>query len=117
MLPTLPALEGRAVTDFQPESEVLAWIALRRLNKGYVVNLAGRWLDFGSPVPSYLIDTFHQLTRNRLLTLADPAQGDLVRRATLTELGRTQYTTLLDKYGTTHLARAEVGAAATEFPH
>lgn len=104
------------MTEFRPESEVLAWVALRRLNTGYVVNLAGRWLDFGSPVPSYLTDTFHQLTRARLLTLADPAPGDVTRRATLTDLGRARYATLADKYGAIHLARAEVGVPATGFP-
>lgn len=107
---------GRVVTEFQPESEVIAWIALRRLNTGEVVRLADHWLNSGRPVPCYLTDTLHQLTRARLVTLAEPAPDDLTRRATLTESGRARYTDLQGKYGATHLARAELDVRVPEIP-
>lgn len=100
-----------------PESEVLAWIGLRRVHTGRVANNAGRWLDYRRPVPSYLPETLDQLSLAGLLTLAEPTSADdITRRATLTATGHAWYTQLQTRYHR-HRARAELQVPDAEIPH
>ncbi len=99
-----------------PESEVLAWIGLRRVHTGRVADTAGRWLDYGRPVPSYLRETLDQLSLAGLLTLAEPTSADdITRRATLTATGHAWYAQLQKRYHR-HRARAELQVSDAEFP-
>lgn len=72
-----------------------AWIALRRAHQGGVATLQGHWFDSGRLVPGYLAGALDRLTRAGLLVLGeeDPESCG-VRRATVTDAGRTHYLAL-----------------------
>jgi len=80
------------VNASRPESEVVAWISLRRVHSGRVANVAGRWPDGGRAVPGYLTDTLDQLTSAGLVTLVNDGPHGPLRRATLTATGQARYT-------------------------
>ncbi|MGH3911674.1 MAG: hypothetical protein ACRDRM_12695, partial [Pseudonocardiaceae bacterium] len=52
-------------------SELIDWIALRRVCGGGVVMLCGRYVDHGRPVPGYLDEPLAGLSRAGLIALAD----------------------------------------------
>ncbi len=71
------------------------WIALRRAHQGGVATLQGHWFDSSRLVPGYLANALDRLARAGLLVLGeeDPESCG-VRRATVTDAGRTHYITL-----------------------
>ncbi|MGH3929377.1 MAG: hypothetical protein ACRDTF_05305 [Pseudonocardiaceae bacterium] len=79
-----------------PDPELLAWLALRRVRGGGVAEVGGYYLDHGLPVPAYLADPFAELTEDGLVALAaaDPAG---LRRATITPTGQARYTALRER--------------------
>ncbi|MGH3702268.1 MAG: hypothetical protein ACRDQY_23025 [Pseudonocardiaceae bacterium] len=52
-------------------TDLLDWIALRRVSDGGVTNLDGCWLDGGRRVPGYVTETLGELLAAGLIVLAD----------------------------------------------
>lgn len=74
-------------------SELIDWIALRRVCGGGVVMLCGRYVDHGRPVPGYLDEPLAGLSRAGLIALADiDTWGQ--RRVAPTLDGRARYVEL-----------------------
>ncbi|MGH3907141.1 MAG: hypothetical protein ACRDTE_23640 [Pseudonocardiaceae bacterium] len=104
-LPGLRAVAGRAMNDeamtYRPllplsGSELIDWIALRRVCGGGVVMLCGRYVDHGRPVPGYLDEPLAGLSRAGLIALADiDTWGQ--RRVAPTLDGRARYVELSAK--------------------
>lgn len=94
-----------------PDSEVIASIALRRVQAGAVACVAGLWLDGGRPIPSYLPSALDELTAAGHVTLADDAPHGPLRRAALTGAGRALNAELHAKYGG-HLGRTGLDVSA-----
>lgn len=72
-------------------------MALRRVHRGYIAKLGGRYFDAGRPIPGYLAEALDALTKAGLVVLAeaDPLAGGL-RRATITDSGQARYMALHD---------------------
>ncbi len=88
-----------AVSGLEPDSELLVWIALRRVHAGGVAKVAGCWLDAGRPVPGYLTDTLDDLTGTGLVALAAGGPHGPLRRASLTGGGQVRYAAALQRHG------------------
>lgn len=71
-------------------TDLLDWIALRRVSDGGVTNLDGCWLDGGRRVPGYVTETLGELLAAGLIVLADQQSGGM-RRSTLTDCGAARY--------------------------
>lgn len=71
-------------------TDLLDWIALRRVSDGGVTNLGGCWLDGGRRVPGYVTETLGELLAAGLIVLADQQPGGM-RRSTLTDCGAARY--------------------------
>jgi hypothetical protein len=78
------------------ESDVPAWLALRRAQRGTVTKVDGDYLDHGRPMPDYLTDALDNLTRTGFMILADPDPGG-VRRASITQAGLDRLAALTDR--------------------
>ncbi|MGQ0774137.1 MAG: hypothetical protein ACT4NY_06935 [Pseudonocardiales bacterium] len=78
--------------------ELFAWLALRRVDRGGIARLDGRYYDRGRRVPCFLLDVFDELVEADLLTLAepDPYSGGL-SRAALTCEGRARFAALSER--------------------
>lgn len=76
-------------------ADLFAWMALRRVYRGYLAKLGDRYFDAGRPIPGYLAEALDALTGARLAVLAeaDPLAGGL-RRVTMTDPGKARYVTL-----------------------
>ncbi|MGH4020293.1 MAG: hypothetical protein ACRDT0_13870 [Pseudonocardiaceae bacterium] len=72
-------------------TDLLAWIALRRVHRGGVLHLQGRYFDHERPVPGYLTDTLDALTRAGMLALVDT--DSIAQRVTVTDAGCARYVT------------------------
>lgn len=99
-----------------PDSEILAWIGLRRVHGGGVANVAGCWVDGGHRLPSHLPPALDELTDAGLVTLADDGPHGPLRRATLTDAGQARYAELLARHGVPHTAREELAVPGPELP-
>ncbi|MGH3771899.1 MAG: hypothetical protein ACRDRW_10960, partial [Pseudonocardiaceae bacterium] len=88
------------------------WIALGRARQGGASNLAGQWLDCGSPVPGYVADALDRLTNSGQLTLAvaDPESCD-ARRVTATDAGCARYVALCQVHSSPDSGRPPVETA------
>lgn len=103
------------MNTFNPESDVIAWIGLRRVHDSGVASVAGCWVDGGRRVPSYLPAALDELTDAGLIVLADDGPHGPLRRASLTEAGQARYGALSERYDATLIARAEVDVPGPEF--
>lgn len=74
-------------------TELIEWIALRRVWGGGVARLCAHWFDLGRPVPCYLPHALEDLHRRALVGLADLDRSTL-RRAMLTHSGYLRYAEL-----------------------
>ena len=93
------------------------WIALRRTHQGGVTNLAGQWLDSGSPVPGYVADALYRLTRIGHLALADPdPESCRARPVTVTDTGYARYVTLCQIHNSPDSCRPPAEAAPSGRP-
>lgn len=98
-------------------SDLLTWIALRRVHSGGVANVAGCWIDGSYRVPCYLPPVLNELTDARLVVLADDGPHGPLRRASLTETGQARYATLREQHGARDVrAELEAPAQATQTP-
>ncbi|MGH3939920.1 MAG: hypothetical protein ACRDTG_15075 [Pseudonocardiaceae bacterium] len=76
-------------------TDLFAWMALRRVHRGYIAKWGDRYLDAGRPIPGHIAEALDALTEAGLVLLAEanPLAGRL-RRATMTDSGRARYTAL-----------------------
>lgn len=102
------------VSTVNPDSEILAWIGLRRVHGGGVANVAGCWVDGGYRLPSHLSPALDELTDAGLVTLADDGPHGPLRRATLTDAGQARYAELLARHGVPRTAREELPVPGPE---
>jgi hypothetical protein len=75
------------------DPNLLAWVALSRVNDGGVTRLGDDYLDHGSPTPDYLAGAFAELFDTGSLAVADPDLG-APRRVTITAAGYLRYAQL-----------------------
>jgi hypothetical protein len=65
--------------------ELFAWLALRRVHNGGVIQFEGHYYDAGRRVTCFLPDVFDQLIGSGLIALAEPdPEWPGQRRASLT---------------------------------
>ena len=93
------------MSTYSPESDVIAWVGLRRVHSGGVACVAGTWVDGGRRVPSYLPAVLNELTDAGLVVLADDGPHGPLQRATLTEAGLDRYEELAERYAATRWNR------------
>ncbi|MGH3939922.1 MAG: hypothetical protein ACRDTG_15085 [Pseudonocardiaceae bacterium] len=76
-------------------TDLFAWMALRRVHRGYIARLGDRYVDAGRPIPGYLAEALDMLAGAGLVALAtaDPLASGL-RRATMTDPGKARYAAL-----------------------
>ncbi|MGH3367466.1 MAG: hypothetical protein ACRDOY_09700 [Nocardioidaceae bacterium] len=77
-------------------TDLVEWIALRRVWGGGVARLCTHWFDLGRPVPCYLPHALEDLHRRALVGLAD-LDRTTRRRAVLTQSGYLRYAELTTK--------------------
>jgi hypothetical protein len=75
------------------DPNLLAWVALSRVNDGGVTRLGDDYLDHGSLTPDYLAGAFAELLDTGSLAVADPDLG-APRRVTITDAGHIRYAQL-----------------------
>lgn len=79
-----------------PESDVIAWIALRRVHGGAVARVGSCWVDGGRRLPDYLPAVLDEFVTAGLVALAAPDPvAEVSLRASLTEAGHARYGELL----------------------
>ena len=99
-----------------PTSDVIVWIALRRVHDGGVARVGSWWLDGGRQVPDYVPAVLDELVTAGLVALADPDPvAEVSLRAGLTDAGQTRYGELLARYGG-QVARAAPDGPGTAAP-
>lgn len=82
------------------DTEPRVFVALRRLCRGGMSELGGRWYSHGHPVLSWLGDTLGSLLESGAISLGEPdAESCSMRRASITAAGRARYEALCDKRG------------------
>lgn len=81
-----------------PATDLIEWLALRRVCGGGVAWLCARWFDLGRAVPCYLPGTLDDLHRRALVVLAD-VDGSTLRRAVMTRAGCVRYAELSARRG------------------
>lgn len=89
----LPIRGADSVTGLS--HELVTSLALRRAHDGGVAKVGDRYVDSGSPTPSYLAGAFDELINAGLLALADEDQYGL-RRVSVTEAGHARSAQLGD---------------------
>ncbi|MGH4023383.1 MAG: hypothetical protein ACRDRV_02230 [Pseudonocardiaceae bacterium] len=104
-----------------PATDLIEWIALRRVCGGGVARLGTHWFDLGRPVPCYLPDALDDLHCRALVALAD-VDGWTLRRAVLTRSGCLCYRALNARRGVPldppagRIARGSPDAPPPAFP-
>ncbi|MGH3815559.1 MAG: hypothetical protein ACRDUV_24430 [Pseudonocardiaceae bacterium] len=108
------ALAGGAVTN--PESDVIGWVALRRVHGGGVARVGSWWVDGGRQVPDYLPAVLDELVTAGLVALeaSDPV-AEAPLRASLTKAGQARYGELLAHHGG-RVAQAALDGPGTAAP-
>lgn len=75
--------------------ELFEWLGLRRVRRGGVARCAGRYLDYGRPVPGYLVpDALDALVTRDLVIMAQPDPVHGLARLRITEAGQARYAEL-----------------------
>jgi len=72
-------------------TELLDWIALRRVCQGGVAMLGSHYLDHGQRVPCFLPEAFRRLADAKLTGLLNPDHPGGLRRVVITLTGRARY--------------------------
>lgn len=80
-------------------TELLDWIALRRVHEGGVARHGSEHLDWGRKVPCYLPEVFDRLAEAELTELLDPDYSAGLRRVVCTPQGLDRYQELTTKRG------------------
>jgi len=80
-------------------TELLDWIALRRVHEGGVALHGSEYVHWGRKVPCYLPGVFGRLADAELTELRDPDFPGGPRRVVLTPRGRKRYRELTAKRG------------------
>ena len=74
-------------------SDLYHWIALRRVTRGDITTIAGRWFDAGRRVPGYVSNTLVNLRDAGLVTVIDPAASGGAQ-VMITDAGIARYDAL-----------------------
>lgn len=85
--PPAPSALERGLTG----TDLLDWIALRRICEGYVAMFGSEYFDHGRRVPCYLPEVFGRLAEAELTELRDADFPGGRRGIVLTPLGRDRY--------------------------
>ncbi|MGH3938387.1 MAG: hypothetical protein ACRDTG_07080, partial [Pseudonocardiaceae bacterium] len=72
-------------------TELLDWLALRRVCEGGVAMLGSRYLDRGRRVPCFLPKAFRRLADAELTELLESSSAGGLRRVVITSRGRARY--------------------------
>jgi len=79
-------------------TELLDWLALRRVNEGGVARHGSEYVHWGRKVPCYLPEVFGRLVETELTDLLE-VNCEGLRRMVLTSRGRDHYQRLSSKRG------------------
>ncbi|MGH3942679.1 MAG: hypothetical protein ACRDTG_29465 [Pseudonocardiaceae bacterium] len=86
-----PLLAARRRPRWLTGTDLLDWIALRRVGEGGVTMLGAHYFDHGRRVPCFVPDAFRRLADGELIDLLDPDYPGGLRRVVITPGGRARY--------------------------